>query len=202
MWPNQGPPPPIGLQIPSYPNPAYPPPPAPGTFPQPVQHSSTMSPAIMTPGANLRPMPYGAPGPHPYPVPPSPYGAPGPYPYPATSYATPGTHFYPGAPFGSSGPHAYPVTPVVCPAVIPARVHLGYHPHTHTKWGHHRGHPHCGVHPSSGALVGGMALVGAGLVGHKANKKMRKIMKKAHKGYKHGLHKHWKSSSSSSSDSD
>ncbi|XP_068598413.1 proline-rich protein 13-like isoform X2 [Brachionichthys hirsutus] len=200
MWSNQGPPPPIGLQIPAYPNSAYPAAPAPGTFPQPGQYSSGMSPAAMTPSAHLGLTPYGAPGLHPYPVPP--YGAPGSYPYPAASYVTPGRHYYPMAPGRSSGAHLYPVTPVVYPGVSPARVHFGSYPHTHTKWGHHRGHQHCGVHPTSGALVSGMAVVGMGLAGHKANKKMKKMRKKANKAYKHGMHKYCKSSSSSSSDSD
>ncbi|KAK2861904.1 hypothetical protein Q5P01_001437 [Channa striata] len=92
MWPNQGPPPPMGPPNPAYPpgsSPAYPGVPPPGAYPQPPNPALPPGhyPADMNPAMVPHP-PYGAPGPQPYPMVPGGFpGAPpagvypGPYPH-------------------------------------------------------------------------------------------------------------------------
>lgn len=47
-------------------------------------------------------------------------------------------------------------------------------------------------YPASGALTGGLMAMGTGLVKYKVNKKLRKKMKKAHKGHKRWNHMYGK----------
>ncbi|MEQ2179374.1 hypothetical protein GOODEAATRI_024275 [Goodea atripinnis] len=187
MWPNQGPPPlPMCQQ-----NPAFPP--------------GHCAPYVTTPGPGIYPH-----APHPaypgYPAgqyPAGPYPA-GPYPagqYPAGHYSTPMNpamipHGPTGVmPHGALGPHPYPMHPAGHP-FHPRDVHLGPILHSSKGFGHgpykgYHHHHHDGFNPAAGILAGGMA-VGMGFLGHKANKKMRKKMKKAHKYHMHGYYKHGK----------
>lgn len=47
-------------------------------------------------------------------------------------------------------------------------------------------------YPANGALAGGLMAMGTGLVKYKVNKKLRKKMKKAHKGHKRWNHMYGK----------
>lgn len=90
-------------------------------------------------------------------------------------------------PYGAAGQHPYPVASGGYHGVHPAGVHPGQYPHS-PMWGHHKGYHkgHHGGYHKPGVLAVGLTAVGMGLVGHKAQKKMRKKMKKAQK-----VHKLW-----------
>lgn len=127
-----------------------------------------------------------------YPVAPAPGGFPHSGQFPAGVHpAAPGICAPPRVmPYTHPGP--YPVAPGGYPGVPPPGVYPGPYPHA-PKWGHHKyhhkGYHHGGVPAMHGGLTGGLVAVGMGLVGHKANKKLRKKMKKAHKANKHWHYK-------------
>lgn len=155
-------------------NPAYPP----GYSLAPPYSSYPAPPVSMYPAYPSAP----APGVPPYPIQ---------YP-PVMKPPAMGNGVCPGPmPYSALPHHPYPMAPCGYPGVPPPGVFRSPYPHS-PKWGHHKGHHYGMNNPATGTLTGGLMTMGMGLVGYKANKKLRKKMKKAHKGHKHWHHMYGK----------